>query len=258
MFEFTSAQAETFWEDGFVKVPDLLTAEEVAALNERTDAILAGRSPFPQEFIHVEPDQTGNPVAHVDRALVVRKISNPCLKDDRFYQLLSHPHVLRVANGVLGPDVKLLYDQMLCKPAKYGSAKPYHQDSPYWPVEPMELMTMWIALDDATEENGCMRYLRGSHKNGALPHDESEGYHRMPEGWRDLPGSPEEITLPIPAGSAICHHSLTLHETAPNRSWNRRRALSIVFMRATSRWTSTTAPKPNFLGLTGQSFPDCV
>jgi len=256
-FDFTPGQAETFWEDGFVVVPSLLSSAEVEALNARTDAILAGRSPFPAQFIHLEPEQANSPVALVDRALVVRKISNLCTRDDLFYQLLSHPHLLRTVTAILGPDVKLLNDQMLCKPAKYGSAKPYHQDSPYWPIEPMELMTMWIALDDATEENGCLRYLKGSHKNGPLPHDETLGHHRLPEGWRDLPGRPEEVMVPIPAGSAICHHSLVLHETAPNRSWNRRRGLSVVFMRATSRWTAAT-PQPKFLGVAGQSFEGCV
>lgn len=257
MFEFTAEQVSKFREDGFVTVPNLLSSDEVARLNERTDAILAGKVQFPKEFIHLEPEQINSPVALIDRPLVVRKISNLATRDSVFFGLLKHPNVIHTVTSVLGPDVKLLNDQMLCKPARYGSAKPYHQDSPYWPIQPMELMTMWIALDDATLENGCLRYLRGSHKNGPLEHDERLGHHRMPQGWRDLPNSPEEVAVPIPAGSAICHHSLVLHETKPNTTWNRRRGLSVVFMRATSRWTADT-PAPKFYQVAGQSHPGCV
>ncbi len=257
MFAFTPEQVEQFWEDGFVPVPNLLSAAEVARLNARTDAILAGEVKFPQEFIHLEPEQAGGAVALIDRTLVVRKISNLTTRDAVFLELLKHPHVVQTVTAILGPDVKLLNDQMLCKPARYGSAKPYHQDSPYWPIRPMELMTMWIALDDATLENGCLRYLRGSHKNGPLEHDERLGHHRMPQGWRDLPDSPEEVAVPIPAGSAICHHSLVLHETKPNTTWNRRRGLSVVFMRASSQWTAETPP-PQFYQVAGSSHPGCV
>ncbi|MBN9414489.1 hypothetical protein ABS71_01550 [bacterium SCN 62-11] len=257
MFEFSAEQVSKFREDGFVTVPNLLSSEEVARLNERTDAILAGQVQFPKEFIHLEPEQANSPVALIDRPLVVRKISNLATRDSVFFGLLKHPNVIQTVTAVLGPDVKLLNDQMLCKPARYGSAKPYHQDSPYWPIQPMELMTMWIALDDATLENGCLRYLRGSHKKGPLEHDERLGHHRMPQGWRDLPDSPEEVAVPIPAGSAICHHSLVLHETKPNTTWNRRRGLSVVFMRATSRWTADS-PAPKFYQVAGQSHPGCV
>lgn len=250
-------QAQQFWNDGFVKVTGLLEPELVARLNARLDAILAGSVEFPQEFIHLEPDQSQSPLQHIDRALVVRKVSNLCTRDTVYRELLQHPRVVETVTGLLGPDVKLLNDQMLCKPARYGSAKPYHQDSPYWPIQPMELVTMWIALDDATPENGCLRYLRGSHKNGPLAHDEKLGHHRLPEGWRDLPGRPEEVMVPLDAGSAVCHHSLVLHETSPNTSWNRRRGLSVVFMRASSRWTADSA-KPKFYCVSGQSFEGCV
>ena len=257
MFEFSQEQQRKFWEDGFVPVPDLLSQVEVERLNARTDAILTGSVEFPKEFIHLEPEQAHSPVAVIDRALVVRKISNLATRDSVFFGLLSHPHVVQTVTALLGPDVKLLNDQMLCKPARYGSAKPYHQDSPYWPIAPMELLTMWIALDHATLENGCLRYLRGSHKNGPLEHDEKLGHHRLPQGWQDLPNSPEEVAVPIPAGSAICHHSLVLHQTLPNTSWNRRRGLSVVFMRANSRWTAPT-PAPKFYQVAGQSFEGCV
>ena len=257
MFQFSEEQSQTFWRDGFVTVPNLLTKSEVNELNARTDAILAGNVEFPQTFIQVEPDQAKNPVAVIDRALVVRKISNLATRDSVFGKLLRHPNVLNTVTSLLGPDVKLLNDQMLCKPARFGSAKPYHQDSPYWPIEPMELVTMWVALDDATLENGCLRYLRGSHRQGVLAHDERLGHHRLPQGWENLPQSPDEVAVPIPAGSAICHHSLVLHQTAPNTTWNRRRGLSVVFMRATSRWTAESA-KPKFHQVAGQSFEGCV
>ena len=253
----TSTLAKQFFEDGFVVVPNLLDSGQVQALNQRVDAILAGAAPHPQKFIHLEPEQAESPLVHIDKALVVRKICNLAILDPVIGELLETPSVISTATEILGPDIKLLNDQMLCKPARFGSAKPYHQDSAYWPIEPMELMNMWIALDDATPENGCLRYLKGSHKNGLLPHEEQLGHHRMPAGWSEMSGRLEEVVVPVPAGGCICHHSLVLHESTANESWDRRRGLSLVFMRSTSKWTSEN-PQPKFRLIAGQAHEGCV
>jgi phytanoyl-CoA hydroxylase len=145
---------------------------------------------------------------------------------------------------------------MLLKPPFHGSAKPYHQDSPYWPIDPPALVTCWMALDDATTTNGCMRFLPGSHRLGMLPHYHLEETHLVPEGYEAFDTS-QEVAVELKAGSCTFHHSLALHETSPNRSPYPRRAMTWAYMSAQSRYTGP-APQPEFPLIRGRAYPDCV
>lgn len=251
----TPEQVDAFWSDGFVPLHDILQPDEVERLRKRADDIADGIVPYPERLVQLEPGteiDTSTP-----RHLRVRKIVSLTLHDPVFNELLRHPNVLKLATAMLGPDVKLLLDQMLCKPPHVGSAKPYHQDGPYWPIEPMDHCTLWIALDDATRENGCMRFLPRTHKLGPLSHDATQGHHRMPEGWKSMSQHPDEVTIEARAGSGSCHHGLVLHETSDNRSPYRRRAMTMAFMKSTTRWTSD-APKPTFMPIAGRSYEGCI
>lgn len=177
--------------------------------------------------------------------------------DPVFRAYAQHPKIVSIAVDLLGPDVKLYTDQMLLKPPFHGSAKPYHQDSPYWPIDPMELVTCWMALDDATIENGCMRFLPGTHRLGLRKHSHLEGPHIVPEGWEEMSKRPDEVAVELRAGSCSFHHSLVLHETSPNRSPRPRRAMTTAYMRAESRYTGEPL-QPEFLSVAGRSYPGCV
>jgi len=253
----TEEQKEAFWRDGFLPVPDVLNAEEVAELRRRTEQIILGEVPFPMEYLQIEPELAADSGEKVNPIFRVRKLWNLTRYDPVFREYAKHPNIVAVVTGLLGPDVKLYTDQMLLKPPFHGSAKPYHQDSVYWPIEPMELVTCWLALDDATKENGCMRFLPGSHKLGPLTHHHLEGPHIVPEGWEEMSKRPDEVCVEVKAGGCSFHHSLVLHETSPNRSPHPRRAMTYAYMRATSRYTGQ-APPPEFLPIAGRSYPGCV
>ncbi len=250
-------QVTTFWRDGFVIVTNVLTPEEVAALKQRTEEIIRGDVPFPAQYLQIEPELEGELGAKIDPVFRVRKLWNLTRYDPVFQEYARHPKIVEAAVDLLGPDIKLYTDQMLLKPPLHGSAKPYHQDSVYWPIDPMELATCWMAFDDSTVENGCMRFLPGTHKLGSLKHYHLEGPHIVPEGWESMSKRPDEVAVEIPAGSCTFHHSLILHETAPNRTANPRRAMTTAYMRATSRYTGDP-PQPEFDQIAGRSYPGCV
>ncbi len=253
----TDEQKTAFWQNGFLPVVDVLNVAEVDALRKRTEQIIVGEVAFPQEFLQVEPeldDSDGNGVPAIFR---VRKLWNLTKYDPVFQEYARHPKIVAVLCDLLGPDIKLYADQMLLKPPFHGSAKPYHQDSPYWPVEPMELVTCWMALDDASVENGCMRFLPGTHKLGPLEHHHLEGPHIVPTGWEEMSKRPEEVAVELKAGSCCFHHSLTLHETAPNRTPHPRRAMTTAYMGANSRYVGNP-PQPEYISIVGNSYPGCV
>ena len=75
--------------------------------------------------------------------------------------------------SVLGSDIILWGGQLFCKPAHTGLEVPWHQDGQYWPITPLATCSVWLAIDDVTIENGCMRYIPGSHKLGMAPHEDA-------------------------------------------------------------------------------------
>jgi phytanoyl-CoA hydroxylase len=100
----------------------------------------------------------------------VRKIKGPVPGDDLLTALVLKPQLVEAMHLTLGPNLKLFRADFLMKPPRVGSAKGVPQDAPYWPLDPYESASCWIALDNATLANGCMTVIPGSHRRGALPH----------------------------------------------------------------------------------------
>jgi len=141
----------------------------------------------------------------------------------------------------------LVTDQIFMKPPHFGSAKPYHQDNYYFECEPVDqVISAWVALDDADADNGCVRYIDGSHKLGMLPHDPVPDVHHTfvpPPELIDL--SKESLGVVRKGGVAI-HHSMTLHTSHRNASdrWRRGYASHWVTREVTS--TSETLQQAYF------------
>ncbi|MCZ7649336.1 MAG: phytanoyl-CoA dioxygenase family protein [Planctomycetota bacterium] len=115
------------------------------------------------------------------------------------------------------------------KQAGHGNEVPWHQDTSYWGQE--KRMTCWLAIDDATPENGCMRMIPGSHRKGQLKFTPT----RFEGVGQDLLRADEvnedtQVYVPVRAGCASFHHPLTLHASSPNRSGKSRRALAITYL----------------------------
>jgi phytanoyl-CoA hydroxylase len=255
----TTDQVAAYERDGFVAVPQLLSPEEVEALRRRTEAIILGEVAMPPEFekyLQIEPSLAGQEPTGRERLNAVRKLWQLWKFDPVFEALIRHPAILDVVESLIGPDIKFFGDQMLLKPPFHGSAKPMHQDSPYWPIDPPALVTCWIALDDATVENGCMRFLPGSHRRGIIPHRHLEGPHLIPEEYESM-DTTGEVCVELKAGGASFHHSCTLHETSANTTPYPRRAHTLAYMSAHSRYTGQP-PQPDYPLVRGREFEGCV
>jgi phytanoyl-CoA hydroxylase len=137
----------------------------------------------------------------------------------------THPGLVGSAIQVLGPDVRLYWNQMVIKPPRTGAAFAWHQDTGYVPIVPQEYLTCWLALDDTNEENGCIRVIPGSHHWGLQE-------HRRDETVGDMVGytGPEEgVPVPLKRGQAALFSSLLLHSSGPNRSDGWRRGYVIQY-----------------------------
>jgi ectoine hydroxylase-related dioxygenase (phytanoyl-CoA dioxygenase family) len=184
----------------------------------------------------------------------IRKIDGLVEGDDLFRALGLNESIVGIIEQILGPDLKLFRNSLLLKPPEVGSPKGWHQDSPYWPIEPMALCSCWFPLDDATPENGCMAVLPGWHAKGPLPHVSVTDDYVIRDDAVDPSAG---LLVPMRAGSGLFFHSLLPHYTAPNRTDRWRRAIALSYMSAQSRYTGS-GESPVYFHVKGRSYPGCV
>jgi len=212
---------EMFERDGFVVVPDLLSAEELDVLGPPVDAAVARRkghdtrplaekSRYEQSFIQCQNLWEDSPEVR---------------------PLTFHPRVAETAAMLLGADaVRVWHDQALYKEPGGRPTDP-HQDQGYWPIAEPDTITAWIPLDGSTLHNGAMGYLAGSHKIGVrkfvnIFFGEPEDVLSSPE-LRDI----EPTFVEVPRGGVAFHHGYTFHLALPNETDRVRRVHTVIFFR---------------------------
>jgi phytanoyl-CoA hydroxylase len=245
-------QIEHFQTQGYLVLDPCLEQGQVEALRERVRQIADGEIDLPDGSIEYEPGATGR------RIESLRKINFPSRHDPFFVDHARTPALLDAIVDLIGADVKLFGDQLFMKPPG-GIEKTYHQDCPYFSIEPMAMITAWVALDDVDEDNGCMYVIPGSHMHGAVDHSEAwmvgeRRDMRIPDAALDRE---RERPITLRAGGCSFHHGLTQHRSGPNRTDRFRRGLATHYMTARSRWTGD-ASAPHYHLLHGRQYEGCV
>ncbi len=163
-----------------------------------------------------------------------------------FDRLLRQSELRELAERLLEDEVTPKDVAWFNKPARIGDATPPHQDGHYFMLEPNEALTFWIPLDIVDEENGCVRYIPGSHRQGLRPHTRSNtlGFSQHIDGY-DEADRAREVAMPAVPGDMLVHHSLTIHRASPNRSDRHRPAMGLIYYAARAR--EDTAAKQRYL-----------
>lgn len=224
-----------FDENGFVVVQNVFDANELAPVRARLDEIINDPSKAPEGVGVGRENDTLADGAKGDVNNPVRNISFMVRFDPTFQDFARNPKILRLTRALIGPKVKVFRDQALQKPPG-GQAKPMHQDLSYFRVQPAdELVTAWVATEDATTENGCMIYIPRSHRHGLfeIKHDPERPVHHVPD-TRGIEME-EEVVCTVPAGSVIFHHGYTLHRSGVNRSNTWRRSVQLHYAGSDAR-----------------------
>lgn len=212
------AAYDQYWDKGWCVVEGVFS-------HNRVDAVIEHAMQIGERQVEERPDNIGA----VDRAengeLAPRKIMQPYLIDSFFHEFVLDSGFVELIGSLIGKPPLLASDQIFMKPPRFGTPKAYHQDNGYFLCDPGdEVVTAWIALDDVDEENGCLRYIDGSHRGGVLPHVPIE------EGHHDLAPDPKLIDLSresparVKKGGVVFHHSEALHCSGRNESDRWRRA----------------------------------
>lgn len=213
-----SEQVAQFDELGFVVVPDLIDPATLAAVRDDLDGLEAEVDAFLQtrqdgRFSIAETGALTIALHAVTRSKAARALS-------------VHPSIVGLCADLVGPDVRLYWDQAVYKKTEKPRRVPWHQDNGYTYVEPQAYLTVWLALTDATLENGCPWIAPGRHRLGTLDHHYVEplGWECLREGQAD-----DALAAPVPAGGAVVFSSLTPHLTGPNTTEAVRKAYILQY-----------------------------
>ncbi len=179
----------------------------------------------------------------------VRKGTGYVHHDARLMRFATDPAMLAALGRLMGDPARLFQNQALLKPPHAGSEKPWHQDLAYFDLDPTApVIGVWIALDAATPNNGCMHVIPGSHRWGPALHYQRRDWQICD---RDV-ASHHDVMVPLPPGGVLFFHSLLHHGTPPNGSAQRRRALQLHYRPKRAR-TITEAERLALFGSEGKN-----
>jgi phytanoyl-CoA hydroxylase len=211
----SDVQAKSYDESGYFVLEGALSPETIEELLALID---------PAEFRQEEELRTLKDgkffIARADEITFTTHLvrHSPTLR-----QFCSSPLFTDICADLIGPDVRLYWDQAVYKKPDTDAVFPWHQDNGYAFVLPQQYLTCWIALTDATEENGCPWVVPGLHRRGTLAHRYSD------IGFVCLADPDDAVAVPVARGSIVVFSSLTPHSTGPNLTDEVRKAYIVQF-----------------------------
>lgn len=227
-YVLTEDQLQSFRENGYVAGIRIMSEEQVDLLNAELVRLQSATSEEKKLFYHYESNESEDPAKVLFHAIGAWRVT------PGFHDLIWAPAYRMAAYQLLGQPFRLFHDQLFCKPARHGGVVAWHQDFSYWTfTKPMNHLTCWIGLDDASVENGCLYYVPGSHKWGLLP---ITGLAGDMDAVRQVLDDDQKavfekkVANELKKGYASFHHPLTMHGSYANYSERSRRAVVINAM----------------------------
>ncbi len=145
------------------------------------------------------------------------------------WDIATDPRILDYVEDIIGPNIICWATAVLSKPAGSHKFVPWHQDASFWGLRPARTVTVWLAIDDADEENSAMRWIPGSHDKGHLPLEETSGdsvFHIQTANAGHM-GAP--VVDALKAGQFSLHADMIVHGSPANHSPRRRCGLTLRY-----------------------------
>jgi ectoine hydroxylase-related dioxygenase (phytanoyl-CoA dioxygenase family) len=212
----SAAQREAFGREGYFVMENVLEPELLAALTAELDVVEAGVDQF-------LGTQEGGRFTIAEQGAITFS-PHAVLSSAAARTVARHRTMVGLARDLLGPDVNLYWDQAVYKKTEKRRRFPWHQDNGYTFVEPQLYLTVWLALTEATVDNGCPWVIPGAHREGTLRHHWVD-----PIGWQCFADPPGAQAAPVAAGGAVVFSSVTPHLTGPNSTDAVRKAYIVQY-----------------------------
>ena len=211
----SEAQAEQWNRDGYFVLEDAIDRDTLKMLEAEIDPQEARVEAF------LEKQEGGR--LGIARAGEISFTTHMVLRSEALREFCRGKLFQDLCHDLIGPDARLYWDQAVYKKPGTESPFPWHQDNGYNFVEPQSYLTCWIAINDATAENGCPWVVPGLHRRGTLTHASTL------LGFQCVEDPPDAVCAEAGAGSVVVFSSLTPHATGPNRSDGVRKAYIVQF-----------------------------
>jgi ectoine hydroxylase-related dioxygenase (phytanoyl-CoA dioxygenase family) len=169
-----------------------------------------------------------------------------------FLELARDPEIVELVSGVLGDDIILWGCHVFCKPAAEGYETPWHQDGHYWPIRPLANCTVWVALEESSVANGCLRVIPRSHLAKQLHEHLHEERSDLTLNQRLAAGAFDEssaVDLELQPGEMSLHDVYMVHGAKANRSDRRRTGVALRYMPSTSVFERDLRPADGKTGI---------
>jgi ectoine hydroxylase-related dioxygenase (phytanoyl-CoA dioxygenase family) len=226
----SSAEQKRFYQaHGYLVFPALLDAGEVGVLRAALEDVLGEARGL------TETNEKFSITLGHDGRHHVRRIFNPIKHHKAFHDVAFHPRILDVVENLIGPDIQIHHTKLNLKPPSSPEARfEWHQDYPFFPHTNYDLLAVLVHLDEATEENGCLRLIPGSHRLGPRLHRFAKdgAFSSQLEDRSVVADESRVVHVPCPAGSVELHHCNMLHSSTANRGVAPRSALIIQYRAA--------------------------
>jgi phytanoyl-CoA hydroxylase len=244
----SAGQREAYGRDGFLVLRDFVPGTDCDALQARAAELVTGFDPGPARTVFSTADQahardryfreSGGAIGFFfeDDARTLNKIGHALHDLDPVFDRVSRAPRMRALVEALGVKRPLLLQSMyLFKQAHVGGEVNWHQDATFLHTEPQSVVGLWLALDDATRDNGCLLALPGAHRGPLRRRFTRDGaMHALDDTpWPDV----EPVALEAPRGTLVVLHGLLPHASAANRSPHQRHAYSLHVIDAEARYT---------------------
>lgn len=145
------------------------------------------------------------------------------------WDIATDPRIVDLVADLIGPDVICWATAILSKAPGDPKRVPWHQDASFWSLSPARTVTVWLAIDDADEENAAMRFIPGTHANGALPTSERGDGSVFHKGTANAERLGEPFSNALKAGQISLHADMLVHGSLPNESTRRRCGLTLRY-----------------------------
>jgi phytanoyl-CoA hydroxylase len=229
LFALSSEQNEFFEENGYLRVERVFSPDEVATLSDELEYIMQvwtkpGRGwegPWRQQYLTAEQEAK----AQLSAIHELQSYSAA------WARAILQPRLADAVADLIGPEVEFHHSTLHAKAPEFGTPFPMHQDHPFYPHENGQYVDALIHVDAATEENGCLKFLTGSHKLGALEHVRIGSPHLPPDQYR----IDDAVSCPAEAGDVILFSIHTIHGSALNRTPEWRRLVRVGYRNPRNR-----------------------
>ncbi|MBM4437464.1 MAG: phytanoyl-CoA dioxygenase family protein [Actinobacteria bacterium] len=211
------AQVEFYQTNGFLRVEQVFTDAEVRDLSAELERLMhewavegpGWKGPWRLAYLTAAEDAQAKLTAMHDLQFY----------SEAYVRAVTNPTLAGIVADLLGPNVELHHSTLHAKAPEMGTPFPMHQDHPFYPHEGPDFVDAIVHIDDATEANGCLKFLPGSHKLGPLEHIRDGSPHLPTDQYRLA----DAVAVPAKAGDVVLFSYYTIHGSAPNRTdqWRR-------------------------------------